>query len=214
VRVLLLTPPGVFRPRSDSWILADALRDRVEPGATALDPFTGSGVLAVAAARAGAATTAVDVSRRAVACARLNARLNRVAVQVVRGSDLGPLGERRFDLIAANPPYIPSPERPARGAARAWEAGPDGRRFIDRLCAEAPERLNSGGRLLMIHSSICGEEVTIGALTAGGLEAEVIERRSGPIGPLMAEGLAHLRANGRCPAADHEELLLFEAVKR
>ena len=50
-----------------------------------LDLCTGTGVLGVVAARAGAAVTAIDVSRRAVLCARLNARLNGVRVEARRG---------------------------------------------------------------------------------------------------------------------------------
>ena len=210
----LLTLPGVFPPHSDSWMLASAVADRARPGATMLDPFTGSGVLALAAAGEGAAATAVDISRRAVACARLNARLNGVRIDVLRASDLRALGGRRFDLIAANPPYLPSPDRAAGGRARAWEAGPDGRRFIDRLCREAPDRLAPGGRLLMIHSSVCGEEQTLRALERGGLEAAVVERVRGPIGPLMAAGLEDLQANGNAGVQDREELLIFEGVGR
>jgi release factor glutamine methyltransferase len=209
----LLTVPGVFRPRSDGWLLADVVAERARPGTTALDPFTGSGVLAVAAARSGAATTAVDISRRAVACAWLNARLNGIRIETLRASDLRPLGERRFDLIVANPPYVPSADRPARGAARAWEAGPNGRRFLDRLCAEAPGWLTRGGRLLLVHSSVCGEEATLRALEDGDLEASVIARETGPIGPLMAAGLGQLGyGNGIAPR--REEILVFEAIRR
>src|SRR5688572_13439490 len=126
----LLTVPGVFRPRSDSWMLARRLAHHVRPGDEVLDPFTGSGVLAVAAARLGGRVTAVDVSRRAVLCARLNARLNGVRIDAVRGDMSEPVAGRRFDLIVANPPYLPSADAsPPRGAARAWEGGPDGRRL-------------------------------------------------------------------------------------
>ncbi|HEX8052467.1 MAG TPA: 50S ribosomal protein L11 methyltransferase, partial [Thermoleophilaceae bacterium] len=73
----LLRLPGVFKPPSDSWLLARAMRDRgLARDARVLDVFTGSGVLAVAAALAGAReVTAVDVSRRAALCARVNGRL-------------------------------------------------------------------------------------------------------------------------------------------
>lgn len=208
----LLTLPGVFRPRSDSWMLATALAERVQPGQSVLDPFTGSGILAIAAARGGAQATAVDISRRAVACARINAALNGVRLRAMRAADLGGLGSARYDVIAANPPYVPSGESSPRGAARAWEAGPDGRRFIDRLCAQAPGRLRPGGRLLLVHSSICGERETLDRLSERGLAPRVIQRERGPLGPLMA---AAAKAQGISPGAGidcEEEVLVFEAV--
>jgi release factor glutamine methyltransferase len=198
----LVAPPGVFSPRSDSWLLADLVARRARPGMRLLDPFCGSGVLAVTGAVAGADATAVDISRRAVWTTRLNARLNGVRVRAVRASTLEPLGHQRFDLIAANPPYLPGSVEAARGEARAWEAGPDGRTFIDRLCREAPTRLVAGGRLLLVQSSVCGEEKTLRALRDSGLEAEVIERREGPLGPLLAAKLPDRRS---------EEILVFEA---
>src|SRR5579859_1688760 len=114
-------------------------------GSRVLDMCTGSGLLAVVAARR-ARVVAVDVSRRAVLTTRLNARLNGVALTAVRGTLFEPVGDARFDLIVSNPPYLPSPtgELPRRGPARAWEAGPVGRAYIDLLCAPAPEHLRSG----------------------------------------------------------------------
>ena len=110
-----------------------------------LDLCSGTGILGLTAARLGARATAVDLSRRAVVNARLNARLNRLALEVLRGDLFEPLGGRRFDLIVSNPPYIPAPPGGApRGAARAWDAGPDGRAFIDRICARAAEHLRPG----------------------------------------------------------------------
>src|ERR671914_513187 len=89
--------PGVFRPRSDTWLLAAALRRQPQlRGGAVLDVCTGSGALAVAAALAGArSATAVDVSRRAVLTARLNARLNGVRVEALRGDLLAAVRARR-----------------------------------------------------------------------------------------------------------------------
>jgi release factor glutamine methyltransferase len=210
----LITVPGVFRPRSDSWMLARRVVEHVSPGEDVLDPFTGSGILAIAAARAGARATAVDISRRAVSCARLNARLNGVSIRALHGDVFAPVGDRRFDLIVANPPYLPSVDgRPASGAARAWEAGPDGRDLLDRLCRDAPARLRPGGRLLVVHSSVCDPAMTERTLADRGLEVSVIERSRGPLGPLLAARASVLEARGRlAPGKLEEEMLIVRAA--
>ena len=208
----LLAPPGVFRPISDTWMLADALRREVRPGASVLDLCTGTGALAIVAARAGARATAIDVSRRAVLAARLNARLNGVHVRVLRGSLFGPVADERFDVIVSNPPYVPSEdvEVPARGMRRAWDAGHDGRILLDRILEDACRHLTPGGSVLVVQSTIIGEEATLERLRGGRLAAQVLERREGPLGPLMAERRAHLEASGLlAPGQDREELLVI-----
>lgn len=164
----LVPVPGVFRPISDSWLLARVVKDEVarrpDPPSV-LDICTGSGVVGVTAARAGADVTAVDVSCRAVAAAWLNARINHVRVDSRRGDLLDPVKDQRFDVIASNPPYVPSDH--------AWVAGPDGRALLDRLIAEAPTRLRPGGALLLVHSALIGAEETLDRLAAAGLKADV-----------------------------------------
>ena len=210
----LLTAPGVFAPRSDSWLLAEHARRRVRAGATVLDPFTGSGVLAIAAAAGGAGeVTAIDISRRAVACAWLNARLNGVAVQARRGDMFSPVAGRRFDLIVANPPYLPTiDERDPSGAARAWDAGRDGRALLDRLCDRAAEHLEPGGELLLVHSSVCDPGATTTTLADTGLEVEVLAREHGRLGRLLAERAWALEARGLVSPGDRtEEIIVFSA---
>src|SRR5690348_3877048 len=130
--------PGVFRPRSDTWLLARvAARERVPAGARVLELCAGPAMAGIVTARAhrGHLTT-VDGSRRAMLSARINARLNGVPVSARRGDLFEAVAGERFDLIIANPPYVPGGAPPSRGAARAWEAGPDGRVVLDRICAE------------------------------------------------------------------------------
>lgn len=186
----LLPVPGVFRPISDSWLLAQVVRDEVRARThhpRVLDICTGSGVVGVTAARAGADVTAVDVSCRAVTAAWLNARLNRVRLKSRRGNLLEPVAGQRFDVIASNPPYVPSDTESPRGLERAWAAGPDGRVLLDRLIQEAPARLEPGGALLLVHSELIGAEETLERLQQAGLEADVAARERGPLGPLMRE---------------------------
>jgi release factor glutamine methyltransferase len=206
--VLLVPLPGVFRPISDSWLLASAVRAEVAragPRPRVLDVCTGSGVVGVAAARAGADVTAVDVSLRAVAAAWLNARINRVRVDSRRGSLLEPVAGEAFDVIASNPPYVPSDRTRPRGRERAWAAGPDGRALLDRLLGEAPGRLRPGGALLVVHSGIVGAEETLERLAAAGLRADVAARERGPLGPLMRD----LARRGRLDRTDEEEVLVL-----
>jgi release factor glutamine methyltransferase len=210
----LLPLPGVFQPHSDSWLLAACLaREPLGPDTSVLDLCAGSGVLAVTAAIHGAASvTAVDVSRRAIAAIRLNARLNGVRVRAVRSDLFSALARRRFDVIVSNPPYLPgqADHLPRRGAARAWEAGRSGRAFIDRICAQAREHLNPAGVLLLAHSSVCGEQATLDALRAAGLSPHVVARRRGPLGPRLRARSEWLRDEGLL-LDDDEQLVVIRA---
>jgi release factor glutamine methyltransferase len=210
--------PGVLRPPSDARLLIDVMREReLARDASVLDVFTGSGVLAVAAALARARdVTAVDVSRRAVLNARLNAALNGTSITVMRGDLFAPVGATRFDLILANPPYIPSEtdELPDHGAARAWDAGLDGRALLDRLCREAPARLKPGGRLLLVQSDMAGERTTLDLLSTSGLMADVLARRTGPLGPIVRARTDMLERRGILqPGQRSEELLVISGSR-
>jgi release factor glutamine methyltransferase len=205
--VRLVTLPGVFRPISDTWLLADALdREPLPPGARVLDLCSGSGALAVRAARRDATreVVAVDLSRRAVLTIRLNAALNGVRIHARRGDLFAAVAGERFDAIVSNPPYVPAAtdELPSRGLARAWDAGRDGRALLDRICAGAAQHLNPGGVILVVHSSLLGYEPTAESLA--GLDVDVAAAERGPLGPLMRAR----RATGLIPPVDHEDVLV------
>ncbi|WP_420711759.1 methyltransferase [Streptomyces sp. NRRL B-24720] len=109
-------------------------------------------------ARLGAQVPAVDISRRAMISARLNASLAGLMVSVRRGDLFSAVPERRFDVLVSNPPYVPAPDPnlPRWGARRAWDAGCDGRGLLDRICDSPPGALRSGGLLLLVHSELNG----------------------------------------------------------
>ncbi|GGU93128.1 release factor glutamine methyltransferase [Streptomyces cavourensis] len=209
------TLPGVYAPQHDTLLLLRALaRETVLPGSDVIDLGTGSGLLAVAAARRGAHVTAVDVGRRAVLTARLNARLARQRVTVHRGDLADPVPGRTYDLVLSNPPYVPSPlgPPPRRGNARAWDAGHDGRAVVDRICDAAPYLLRRAGVLLMVHSELTGTEETLRRLSRGGLKAAVSDTADVPFGPVLLSRLSWLRGRGLLGEhTDKEKLVVIRA---
>jgi release factor glutamine methyltransferase len=203
----------VYAPQDDTALLVDAMRAAAIPvGARVLDIGTGTGALAIAAIRAGAAeVTGVDVSRRAVWTARVNAALQRLPLRVRLGNALDVIADEQFDLVLANPPYVPaSSPCAARGPARAWDAGLDGRQLLDPLCARMFGLLVPGGVLLMVHSALCGVDTTLRQLRDNGLKAAIVQRRSVSFGAVMNGRIGFLEQHGLIePGQRHEELVVI-----
>lgn len=154
----------VLIPRPETELLVEVGMDRtkhVALSARVVDLCTGSGCVAISLARERPTTRVLgtDVSRDAIAVAEENAtRLGAVSNCGFFVSDVFGAFDRRakFDLITANPPYIPAPEIPTLQVdIRAFEpelalvGGPDGLDLVRRIVAEAPRFLAPGGVLAM-----------------------------------------------------------------
>ncbi len=178
-RPLLVLPevlnPVVFR---SGVFLADtlaALPRPERPGAAprALDMGTGTGIGAVALARAGFSVLAVDVNPEAVRCARINALLNRVEARVeAREGDLfAPAGEERFSVVAFNPPFFDgTPSDPLDAAWRSDDVLP-------RFAAALPAHLAPGGLALVLLSDHGEEERQRALLERAGMTVALHARR-------------------------------------
>lgn len=216
---VMLYPPGVYRAEGDTQLLADVMRrGDFAGGRDVLDVGTGSGALALAAARAGAASvTAVDLSLRSAATAWLNGRLAGVRIGVRRGDLFAPVAGRRFGLVLSNPPYVPAATSalPRHRTARCWDAGPDGRVLLDRICAGVPDVLTADGTVLLVHSSVCDTDCTLADLERVGLEARELARVTVPFGPVMWARAMMLESRGFvAPGQRSEELVVVEGRRR
>ena len=150
----------VLVPRPETEILVETALERTRNAdlyGEALDLCTGSGCVAIAFARRRPTwrVTGVDISGDALDVARENARrLGAVwGVDFVE-SDLatGLAGEARFDLVIANPPYVPTGDlddlpRDVRDhePRLALDGGSDGLALVARVVRAAVERLRPGG---------------------------------------------------------------------
>jgi release factor glutamine methyltransferase len=151
--------PAVLIPRPETELLVELALARLPRPGRLLDLGTGSGAVAVAIAhgRPDAAVTALDVSVEALAVARDNAAANGVTVSFVQSHWYDALPAQRFDVIAANPPYIAGGDSHlAQGDLRfeplaALTDHGDGLSALASIVAGAGRFLAPGGWLLMEH---------------------------------------------------------------
>ena len=215
-RMWLFRLPGVYRPQGDTRLLAETVRNAAVPGTRVLDVGTGTGALALVAARGGARQViAVDICGRAVFAARVNAWLRRLPIDVVRSDLFDAVEGEEFDVIVANPPYVHADEPPRTRAARAWNGGTRGRQVLDGLCATAPALLTPGGVLYVVQSALCGVSVTIDRLRLEGMDAAVVARRQEMFGRLMCASAPRLEELGLIgPSQRYEDLVVIRAVRQ
>lgn len=217
----VVAPPEVYAPQHDSEMLIGVLRETgLAPGRRVADLCTGSGVVAIGAALAGAAAvTAFDVSEHAVRCARANASNAGVDVEVRHGTWALAAESGPFDVVVCNPPYVPQPPWDDvdavplhAGPAIAYDAGIDGRAILDPLCARAPELIGDDGTLLLVHSEFSNTAASLAALRDCGLKASVVARRWIPFGPVLTARAAWLERTGRLERGRRiEELVVVRA---
>ena len=150
----LSVPAGVFHPGLffSSAVLAAEIERRRPLGRTVLDVGCGSGVLALAAARAGAAVTAVDINPAAVQATSANAADNGLTIEVLLSDLFAAVAGRRFDVVAVNPPYFA--KDPVDDAERAWFAGAD-LGYFDRFFRGLVAHLTIDGTALMVLAEGC-----------------------------------------------------------
>jgi len=177
----LRVPPTVFHPRLflTSEFFAAFIAELDLKGRRVADVGTGSGVLALAAAKAGAANVvAIDINPHATQATVENARGNGLehGVTGVCSDMLSAIAARPlFDVILSNPPCFPG--EPLDLADRSWRAGPD-YRDIASLFEQAHERLVPDGRIYVLLSSEAGLPALCALMERARLRARLVKERS------------------------------------
>lgn len=151
----------VLIPRPDTELLVELALTLLPPDQPldVLDLGTGSGCIAITLAleRPHARVTAVDRSDEALAIAQVNAETLNTHVEFLASDWFSALGQRRFDLVVSNPPYIAATNpHLAQGDLRyeplaALAAGADGLDDLRHLVQTAARHIKPGGAFLLEH---------------------------------------------------------------
>jgi methylase of polypeptide subunit release factors len=173
--------PTVFHPRIflSSEYFAEFLDGLDLSGKSVADIGTGSGILALAAARAGAKSVlALDINPDAARSAQENAQANGLGERVKAACmDLLTALPARplFDVILSSPPKHAGEPRDV--ADRGWHAGPH-YRDVAALFQQARERLKPGGCLYVMLSSASDLDLLGQLINKAGLRANLAYERS------------------------------------
>lgn len=134
------------------WVVAERVRD-------ILDLCTGSGCIAVACAEVfpDVRVLATDLSCDALAVAGINVKRHGLEqrVQLLQSNLFERIGERRFDLIVSNPPYVPGlemqqlPEEYRHEPEMGLAAGEDGLDVVVEILRQAARYLTTEGVLVV-----------------------------------------------------------------
>ena len=144
----------VFSPSVNGSFYAESIK--VNAGETVIDIGTGSGVLGIFAAKAGAIVSATDIDRYAVEIASRNALLNKVEIEFSQGTLFAASG-KKFDVILANLPneiihktYL---DNVGKELANTFDGGEKGNKHILDLLKVAKKHMHEKTRLyLPVHT--------------------------------------------------------------
>ena len=174
---------NVLIPRQDTETLVEQVLKIVKPGMKVLDLCTGSGCVLISVLKNAPELTGMgsDISKTALLVAKENAKLHEVDAEWVR-SDLFDNITETFDVIMANPPYIPTgeilslmPEVRDFEPMEALDGKEDGLYFYRKIIGQCKQYLNPEGHLLFEIGYDQGQKVSALMREIGFHDVQVIK---------------------------------------
>ena len=147
---------NVLIPRQETELVCEQALKYIDKKSKVLDLCCGSGVLGITIAlEKGAKVTLGDVSKDALAIAKLNNYKLKAKAKVVKTNMFEKINGK-FDVIVCNPPYIESDVIPTLDQSvrdyephLALDGGKDGLNFYRDLARESAKHLKKGGMLVL-----------------------------------------------------------------
>lgn len=168
---------GVFHPGLffSTRLILKFLETQNLQGKKFLELGSGSGLIAVYAAKKGAHVTAVDINRKAVRNTLENSNRNHTDVVVLESDLLDNVPPTLFDWVVLNPPYYPVD--PANEEEYAWNCGVNHQYFV-KLFSTLPTFISPQSHILMILSDVCDLQTIFALASANGFVfKKILERR-------------------------------------
>lgn len=159
MKLMFYVDENVLIPRPDTEILVEEVIKIAKKinAKKILDLCTGSGAIAISLAKyiKGSQITATDISRKALAIAKLNAINNNVEDRItfVSSDIFQNIPEEKYDIIVSNPPYIKRKviqkldTEVRKEPIIALDGGDDGLKFYKNIIDNAYEYLKYKGYL-------------------------------------------------------------------
>ena len=176
--IVIEVPEGIYYPREDSLLIAEAIEEMELKGKNALEIGCGSGFLSILMAKSGAAVMAADINAEAIETAKKNAENNGFFNLHFAVSDLFEKMDGCFDIIIFNPPYLPKEEGEAHDLT--YSGGPTGREIIEKFIAAAGKYIKENGKILFLISSLTGEKEVLNIFEKNGFLVAAIKRKKIP----------------------------------
>jgi release factor glutamine methyltransferase len=189
--LLIKTSPRVFSPSPHgSKALGSSII--IHPGERVLDIGTGTGLLAILAAKMGGVVSATDILPEAVSLSQDNALLNDVRIDARVGDLFSPFSKSKFDVIIANVPQeVVSPYLKAKWDQNeiiAVSGGPSGTEVLAEVLSLAPQYMHEGSRLYCVVYTMTNYRHTLQAI-ASNYTAHLMNFYSGPVKKFVYEDL-------------------------
>lgn len=160
---------GVYEPSEDSalaWEMIQEYLSSAKKGIDVLDMGTATGVLGLLCATKPSvrSVTLADINPKAIELAKANFESNKPLIKAkceFYHSDLftGIPKERMFDLMVFNAPYLRSERKGKEDEHSAWAGGREGVELTIRFLQEAIGRMKSGGKVIVVSSSLSNLEM-------------------------------------------------------
>jgi len=135
----------MYEPQEDSFLLLKHIRHYSH--GHVLDMGTGSGILAIEAAKKASKVIAADIDNDAIAHLKKKIHNKKITFIV---SDLFSNIKDKFDLIIFNPPYLPS----TNVKHIDLDGGRNGTEIIERFLKQSKKHLKDNGKILLLCSSL------------------------------------------------------------